>query len=342
MTESAPIYAYPPSDERPHVEGGEPFWQESIFFFWWDDAAGIGGIHRLGHEPKLSPPMTTTWNGVFSRDGQRFRHYGFTPMQEGERQTDGLQSGPSWYRYDGKWRFGVDQPDCSIELTVEDYLPRLHMYPEADVGDIHRDYARHHYESAGLATGQVRLGQRTVEVNALSYRDHSWGRREWSTLLAHRYFAGTTGPEFTCCTIHWLSPDGSISHFGLVIRDGVAVYADSVDFLTFMEADGTTHRGGVVTFHMPGGEAIEVQLSLVDAMVNEHGGETQAAIAATDGLCLFTHNGKTGFGDLEITNNPRNGADRVKATQRAVNANGLTSRPQRPADPSALRSPHAV
>ena len=32
---SSEVYTYPASDETPHEISTEPFWQESIFFFWW-------------------------------------------------------------------------------------------------------------------------------------------------------------------------------------------------------------------------------------------------------------------------------------------------------------------
>ena len=163
-------------------------------------------------------------------------------------------------------------------------------------------------------------------MDALAYRDHSWGRREWPKLLAHRYFAGTVGPELTFCTLGWLGSDGRISQFGLIIRDGVYEYAESVDYLTYMELDGTSHRGGRVSFHMPGGEVITLEAQLIDAVLHEHGGEGGAALSAIDSICTVEYEGLSGFGNLEITNNAKNGEDRVAAVIGAVAENGLSRR----------------
>ena len=324
---SSAVYTYPAADETPHEVSREPFWQESIFFFWWDLKSELGGIHRIGFEPGIKSGSVNCWNGVFSANGVRYRRSAIRAFAPEDRSALGFGCAPSGYRFeDGRWSFALSDSECELRLQVEDYVPLMHMYPVAELGSIHANYAKHHYESAGWVRGTARLGDRRASIDGLSYRDHSWGRREWRTLLSHRYFAGTVGPAFTCCTIHWQGLDGKVSHFGLIVRDGHAVYAERVDFLTYMEADGTTHRGGAIKFYMPGGEIIEVNPRLVDAMLNHHGGDDDAAIAAVDSICIFEYRGMTGFGDLEITNNPRNGSRRINDPVRAYDGEGLAIR----------------
>jgi hypothetical protein len=329
---------YDVADERPHpADPQDPYWQESIFFFWWDDEHGIGAIHRIGHEPGATPPAGNAWNGVFTRDGARFRRFARPPLEDRDRTADGLSVGPSRYAFDDRWRFWLEDPDCELELEwYEDFVGLPHMYPKTTMGDVHDDYAPQHYEASGRVRGTARIGQERFSVDALAYRDHSWGRREWSTLLAHRYLAGTVGPEFTFCTLGWLGIDGRLAHFGLLIRDGVFQYAECVDFLTYLEPDGTSHRAGVVTFHMPDGEAVTLRPKLVDAVLHEHGGEGGAALSAVDSICIVEYNGMRGFGNFEITNNAKNGADPVRAVTRAVAENGLSRRTWRIAEGGAL------
>ena len=322
------IDMYAITDERPHdPDAADPHWQESIFFFWWDDAAGVGGIHRVGHEPNTSPPTANSWNGVFTRDGARFRRYERPELSPEDRLPDGLVAGPSRYTCDENWRFRLDDSDCELDLEwYEDFVGLPHMYPKKSMGEVHSDYAPQHYETAGRVRGRARIGETTYEIDALAYRDHSWGRREWPTLLAHRYLAGTVGPEFTFCSLAWLGIDGRISSFGLIIRDGVFEYAESVDFLTYLEPDGTSHRGGEVSFHMRDGETIVIHPVLVDAVLHEHGGDSGAALSAIDSVCVIEYQGQRGFGNLEITNNAKNGADRVRSVTRAICENGLSRR----------------
>jgi hypothetical protein len=319
---------YPLEDERSHFpDPTDPYWQESIFFFWWDEAEGIGAIHRIGHEPNTAPPTGNSWNGVFTREGTRFRRYARPVLRDGDRTPDGLAAGPSRYSFDGSWRFQLADPDCELDLEwYEDFVGLPHMYPKASMGDVHEDYAPQHYEASGRVRGTARIGERRCTVDALAYRDHSWGRREWPTLLAHRYLGGTVGPELTFCTLGWLGIDGRVANFGLLVRDGVFTYAKAVDFLTYLEPDGTSHRGGEVTFTMPDGEVVTLRPQLVDAVLHEHGGESGAALSAVDSICIVEYEGRRGFGNFEITNNAKNGSDRVRVVTRAVSENGLGRR----------------
>jgi len=109
---------YPLSDERPHdPDPTDPHWQESIFLFWWDEASGIGAIHRIGHEPNTSPPTANCWNGVFTREGSRFRRYERPELAPEARLETGLAAGPSRYTCDEAWRFELSDPDCDLDLT---------------------------------------------------------------------------------------------------------------------------------------------------------------------------------------------------------------------------------
>ena len=137
-------------------------------------------------------------------------------------------------------------------------------------------------------------------------------------MLAHRYLAATVGPELTVCTLGWLGVDGRMANFGVVVRNGVFEYAESVDYITFMEPDGPSHRGGEVTFQMRDGATIALRPEIVDAVLHEYGGPGGAALSAVDSVRIVEYDGLRGFGNLEITNNAKDGSDRVRAVVRAV------------------------
>ena len=42
---------YNESDEGLHPANDNPLWQESVLLHWYDQRQGIGGWHRVGHEP---------------------------------------------------------------------------------------------------------------------------------------------------------------------------------------------------------------------------------------------------------------------------------------------------
>lgn len=81
------------------------------------------------------------------------------------------------------------------------------------------------------------------EIQGLAFRDHGWGKRFWEDFVAHRWVAGTLGPDLTVLAVSVLGTDDSIAEFGCVIRDGELTYADTVDIVTNLESDELTHRG---------------------------------------------------------------------------------------------------
>lgn len=328
---AAPAEPFTVDDELPHPIGPDPLWQESVVLIWWDAAAGVGGFHRIGHEP--SQNLATSWVGVHTRDGERFTQHLNLPLSDAEPSKTGFRVGEA---YEARFENGnaiwtIREEDCEMELVATDYTPRFDLFRAG--GTVTDDFAPGHLEAAGRVEGHIRLGGRRTEVNGLCYRDHSWGKRDWTTLLSHRWIAGTCGPELTFNAASWHGVDGSLRNFGIVVRDGVVTYADAVDLLVFMEADATTHRGGTAAFDLPDGERIriDIQTPIGGAMTLHNG------IACIDELCEFEYQGKTGFCDLEITTNPRGGTGPVTALIRATQQRGLSRREWATED---LLSPH--
>ena len=78
---------YPEDDDRPHEPGGGSDWQESYVFAWWDDAAGIGGFFRTGHETGRNAASALV--GLVTKDGLRYRrNLEDLPLTAGDRKDD--------------------------------------------------------------------------------------------------------------------------------------------------------------------------------------------------------------------------------------------------------------
>jgi hypothetical protein len=90
--------------------------------------------------------------------------------------------------------------------------------------------------------------------------------------------------------------------------------------VTWLEADGMTHRGGelVLTF---GSEERRFVCTALDGWLNEH-----HDVAWVDELCAVEHQGRSGYCDFEISNNARMGSAPVHVSLRAVDSNGLAAR----------------
>ncbi|MDQ1373341.1 MAG: hypothetical protein QOJ09_679, partial [Actinomycetota bacterium] len=76
---TAVLHQFTDADEARHPAGPDPWWQESIAFHWFDAASGVGGMHRIGHEPGQGGGEIAHHHGVI--DGaSRWRNNGRSPM----------------------------------------------------------------------------------------------------------------------------------------------------------------------------------------------------------------------------------------------------------------------
>jgi len=320
MTKAAQNF-FPIEDEYGHEIGSDPSWQESVVLTWWDHARGVGGFHRIGHEPGRG--SATSWVGIATLEGLRFRQHRNVPLRAGDHGTNVFRCSDAYeMRFEGKAIWTIREDDCRMTLEAEDYTPRFDLFRGG--GTVTDDFAPGHLEAAGPVRGRLRLGERSYEVDGLGYRDHSWGRRDWNSLLSHRWIAGTCGPELTFNAASWHGRDGTLRTFGIVVRNGEVTYAEGVDILVAMEIDATTHRGGVLKLTLPSAEEIVLEPKPVDGFVTLHNG-----IACVDELCLFEYRGKQGFCDFEISTNPRGGSEPITALVGATMETGLSWRGKR-------------
>jgi hypothetical protein len=317
----------PESEQRQRPEADE-WWQDSAFVVFDAREAGIGGVMRIGHEPNHAGGIAALWFGLATRDGLRFRRNTTNRLGDADRLADGFGALDGRYRitHDGETlRYRVEDEGCRLELEVEDFYPRTDFFPAA-AGSLVEDFASAHFECSGAISGTIELDGRSFEVDGLCHRDHSWGLRRWNTLLNHRWVPGTIGPELSFGSIAWHAVDGTIRQYGYVVRDGEVIRADEVDIVVHMEVDGTTYRGGVATWTFAGEEPFVLACEPYDAMVFEHHN-----VGDVDALCEIEVDGKPGFCDLAVSNNPRLGSGPITAALRANHADGVSRRP------SALR-----
>jgi hypothetical protein len=318
------------ASERRQTPSGDEWWQDSAFVVWHADEAGIGGVIRIGHEPDHAGGLAALWFGLVTADGARYRRNTTNRLGDGDRPANGFGALDGRYRlvYEDGLRMRVDDQDCSVDLTIEDFYPRTDFFPPT-AGTLVDDFASSHFETSGRISGEVVLGGRRYDVEGLCHRDRSWGLRRWDTLLNHRWVPGTVGPELSFGSISWHGTDGTLRQFGYVVRDGTVVRAEAVDIVVAMEADGTSYRAGTAMWRFADGEEFVLDCVPVDGIVFEHHG-----VACVDGICAVEVEGRRGFCDLEVSTNPRAGSGPVTTAVRAINSDGLSRRttPERGSD----------
>lgn len=311
------------SELRQTPEADE-WWQDSAFVVWHAREAGIGGVIRIGHEPNLNGGVVALWFGLVTRDGQRYRRNTSRRVTDDDRLDSGFGAHGGAYRLvweEDALHLRVDDEDCSVDLTIDDFYPRTDFFPPT-AGTLVDDFASSHFETSGRIHGVVELGDRAYDVDGLCHRDRSWGVRRWDTLLNHRWIPGTIGPELSFGSISWHGSDGSLRQFGYVVRDGVVEQASEVDVVVAIEADGVTPRSGTARWRFAGGAEFTIECVPVDGVVFE-----QHDVVSMDNICEVALDGKPGFCDLELSTNPRGGRSPLTLALGAATEDGLSRRP---------------
>ena len=313
------------SEHGPELElrqqpGDDPYWQDSAFLVWYDRDRGVGGILRIGHEPNREGGRVVLWFGLAAKGGKRYRRNYLGALEEGDLLSDGFGALDGRYRvtYDGAVQYDVDDEDCSISLTADDFHPRTDLFPESS-GKLSDEFAPVHFESAGRISGVVELGGMRHEIDGLYQRDRSFGIRRWDTLLNHRWMPGSFGSERSFGSVAWHATDGSIRRYGYV-ADGQSISrADDVDIVVALAPDGTTHRGGRLEMTRENRRLLAVDGRPVAEWLFHHEGT-----AVVESICEIESDGRRGFCALEVSTNPRAGSAPVTTALHATTAEGLT------------------
>lgn len=286
------VWTYAPDDDLVHHCDDDPAFQDSHWLMWHDTDHGIGGFHRLGVNP--SRDTSAYICGIITHTGERFRAFDWeipwtAPRDRSYRVSDSHRL----LFEDGAWRLQARERGCEADLTWHGWGPMLFYGAEPTTSSAH-------FESAGTVTGTVRLGTRRYDVNAMAFRDRSWGPRDYNAVLAHRWFAGTFGPDLTFSAMTILLPDGRLHRDGIVVRDGKVHSADDVDIIIYQEADGFSNRGGTLRLGFADSEDFVVEADAIDGIAFGLPGGMGYTIET---LCVVNAQGRQGFCNVEATNN---------------------------------------
>jgi hypothetical protein len=290
-------------DEGPHPCSDHPQWQESVLLHWYDQRQGIGGWHRVGHEPNNQGGRAALWSYIFDRTGWQYRRCRDLPLAESDLIANGFGAGPSLkFAYENAAAiWSIHDDDLDARLECRNLYPLVDPFPAGD--ELAAKRFPHHFEVAGRVTGRISHKGRSVSIDGYGYRDHSWGQRDWENgMLNHRWFTGTLGTELSFAAITAQASSGKLIRVGYVSRGGEVVLARSVDVVVHMEPDGLTHRGGELRLTLADGEPVHVSFQARAGVLFQRG-----TVVMVEIMCDAQGHGMTGYCDAEISSNPRNG-----------------------------------
>lgn len=287
-------------DDRPHAPDGDRLWQESSLFVWHDIERGIGGFWRIGQEPGAG--ATNSCFGVFTSTGLRFRSnvtgVALSPADRGEAHM-------GWgshlkVTFDRGATIVASYPDCEAKLQFADFHPRFDYHAIAMPGR-QLSGAAHHFEVSGRMTGTIRIDTQEFEVDALGYRDRSWGCRDWSQIRGTRWWPCVFGPDLTTHIIHLVRED-TVLKVGYVWRDGQTIAIVDSDVIVGLESDALTPRRGEGVLKLANGETLAVACDRADGIVMHVRGYT-----AVETIGTATLGERRGMSNLEVCTNPAGG-----------------------------------
>ncbi|MEV7863795.1 hypothetical protein AB0O86_34655 [Streptomyces hirsutus] len=205
MDATAPFTAckYGPESEATHDPAGIPNYNESVYVNFVDPVSQLGGLIRIGNRPTLgyheaSVQLTLPGGAIAFRAGRApstandgWSSQGLTfEVKEPTRTVQVAYSNtvarvvkPSLLADHGRQALkNAPSEPCEISLTFEASVPMFTIGEEGDCTPGSSQIASDHYEQFGHVSGTVRVGSRTWTLEkATSFRDHSWGPREWAS-----------------------------------------------------------------------------------------------------------------------------------------------------------------
>lgn len=309
----APISAH---DELTHHWGDDPHWQESVCAWFWDPSAAVGGWFRWGWHPNAGHGRVQLF--AFDADGTRYRHVDqrapIDPAPGGDLELAGCRASVD----DGSPTFRWERPECAADLRFEGFHDPQGWGTSEGAAAIDAALNSGHLECSGQVRGNLRLGDRTVTVDALAHRDRSWGPRRLDAVVSHQMVSGTCGPELSFATTVVFLANGERVAAGFVARDGDISPVRDVEVLATWLADGVSLHHAETTVTLESGEVLEVDATPVSGQLTpwDH-------YLTTDHVSVARVGGRTGMCDVELTNNPRLGVADPPFVLRAAHGEGL-------------------
>jgi len=304
-----------PDDELMHENTGEPNFNESMYFNFFDADHRVGGFLRIGNRPNEGHAETTVClyrpdgsvafnfkrpkiadNARFDAGGTRF---------EVEKPFERLR-----IAYAGKAcllarplemadprRAFTENPFVSAEvaLEIEGVGPMFGGEREGADSSQENEFAKGHYEQHHRARGRLVIGDESFDFDGFGLRDHSWGPRSWQSPLYYRWLTANFGADFGFMANEIVARDGSEIRGGFLHRGRELELVKHVEIDTEWAEPEHVHKALRVRLTTLAGETLEVTgrvLSLIPLRNRKDGRVTRIA----EGMTEWTCEGRTGHG----------------------------------------------
>jgi hypothetical protein len=321
MTTSVPDLILHESDDSMHENTGEPTFNESAYFNFYDPAAQFGGFVRIGNRPNerhaemtvcLYPPSGGAafmfWRAEIA-DNDRFEAAGLR-FEARKPFTEHLIS------YAGSCcmladpldlldprRAFADNPHVpvTLELRYEALSDAFGGEPGTPRPDA-PEFFRGHFEQHGHATGRIAIDGAEYEVDGFGLRDRSWGPRRWQALERYRWLTMNFGQDAGIAVALVTERGGREVHGGYVFRAGEANRPlERVEIETLYQRELHTGLTAIVHPASAPPQRIEGRVLRMVPLRNRRDGVTTRI---AEGLTEWRWGDRVGYGWSEYLDHP--------------------------------------
>jgi hypothetical protein len=279
-------------DTRRHRSNDDPRWQESFYLGWVDLENRACGATHISLAPATGRD-THVWSWVMV-DGKVVARSQQHRLPLPDNDSNDLKLGcahlrqgnqPGWLALSVDYGQGI-----SLDLELMPNCPPVEL--SLDRGDT--VLGDRHYEIMGMVSGNIHLPDRVLQIQASCWSDHSWGPRDFSTNIAHRWLWASFGSDFSICAFGFMTTSGYFP-FGWVWDAGAVHLIIGAEFHAVVADDGITPEGCDAAIRVGSNRMYRVHGRVLDAALM--GG---VGWHAMNGLTRYECNGRVGEGLLEI------------------------------------------
>ncbi|MET0987389.1 MAG: hypothetical protein ABW034_18495 [Steroidobacteraceae bacterium] len=172
------------ADNENHPPGTSPLWQESSVFYFSDPGKGVTAFHRIGILFNREIANIYSWTSIGGKVVSRAKRTRL-PIPTGPTTGTSLD-GLTFTTLDPliEYRIQVDRDGVETDVVFKAFTGPVTM--DADAGGLR--VAARHYNMLAQVTGTVRAGGSTTPIDGVGFIDHSWGPRDLTSVIGHRFF----------------------------------------------------------------------------------------------------------------------------------------------------------
>ncbi|MCW5829696.1 MAG: hypothetical protein KIT79_10335 [Deltaproteobacteria bacterium] len=228
---------YKPEDDTTHEPGPESNYNESMYFNFYDRREKTGGWFRIGNRVnegyaemtctiylpnghvlfRFDRPKIAT-NRAYDASGMKFetitpwRHQRITFSGKLHRLTQPMEM------VDPKKALSQSERiPAELVLDVKGWSP-IQRSEREDTAAAKMDFYKEHYEQHCAVTGTLSFDGKTISLEGVGLRDHSWGPRYWQGPKWYRWYTIDFSPTFGGMITVICFPDGSVHRYGKFYR----------------------------------------------------------------------------------------------------------------------------